>query len=243
MGTLLRIRNLYYKLVGDRAVTFEKPDLLKGKKWKVGLLAGRSYWKGYYEPPVTQLILDNLRSDSVFFDIGANVGYFSLLAATKVTEGYIHSFEPDKPTFAYSDSIRTINQLTNWTTNNVGVGERTETLYYQLGYSSTTGFISDTGGEATHIVSLDEYVTQHKITKLDLIKIDVEGYGGHVLRGATKVIHELKPAILMEFHAGTEEYAVFNELVRPHYTVQTIEGRPVTDTVGEPPYHVLALPK
>ena len=235
------LRKLYYKLTAGRTVLLEKPEILRGKKWITHTLAGRSYWKGYYEPPITNIISQQLSEDSVFFDIGSNVGYFSLLAAVKAYKGHVHSFEPDRLTFDYAESIRQINNLPNWTANNQGVSERTETLFYSSGPTSTTGIITSEGGEVMSIISIDDYVNQKSLHRIDLIKIDVEGYGGHVLQGAVETLMRFKPAILMELHAGTNEFEYFQKLVSPHYNLFTIDGLSVSDVVKERPDHILAI--
>ena len=237
------LRELYYMLFSGRVVLLKKPASLKGYRWKINTLAGRSYWKGYYEPTITSLISQHLTKESVFFDIGANVGYFSLLAAVCSSAGSVHSFEPDKHTLTFSKSIKQLNQLSNWTINNEGVGETTETLYYKTGPTTTTGTIVTGSGVPIKITSVDDYVKKKQLDRVDMIKIDVEGFGGYVLRGAVDTIAKYQPIIIMEIHKGTDEKASFKKLVLPNYNIFDISGQAVDDAFAGDYDFVYAIPR
>lgn len=177
-----------------------------------------------------------------FFDVGAHVGYFSLLACAAAPAGSVHSFEPDENNYAFCNQIKTLNNLPNWTINQVGVGLETTTLFFQVGLSSSTGHVADEGGVPVTIVSIDDYVETHQLTRLDLIKIDVEGFGCHVLKGAAQTLKRLKPTLIMELHSGTEETAVLASIIGNDFSCYTVRGNLIADLLAEKPDHVVVRP-
>lgn len=234
-------RSSYYALFTGKEVRIVAPAMLRGYKWLIHPLGNRAYYKGYYEPELTQFFINYLTKDSVFFDVGSHVGYFSLLASVVASSGEAHSFEPAPNNYQLCNEIRTLNNRANWITNNMAVGDRSTRLRFGKGKTATMGHIQDDGELEVDVVSLDDYVGQKSIKRVDIIKIDVEGFGGNVLRGATNLLSNYRPIIVMEFHSRSDEQEVFKELVIPHYDVFTLDGNRVNDTFEEGYHFVYAL--
>lgn len=211
------LRNFYYSFTDGKVTSMVGSHAAKGKKWIVNKRYGRAYFKGYYEPSVTRFIDSLLKENFVFVDAGAHAGYFSLVAASKCSKGHVYSFEPDQFNYNYIESIKSINNLGNWTVENKGLGKQNSILKFQSGISSSTGRIVEDGDIEVEVISLDSYFSRSLTNRIDLIKIDVEGYGGEVIEGALQTILKYRPIILLENHLGSNEFEIAWSLLCPYY--------------------------
>jgi len=148
----------------------------------------------------TALLLAHLCCDkAAFWDIGANWGYFSLLAASLPDfSGSIEAFEPNPRTF--NDLISTVNQAgltTRIHSHNLGAGSRccemvvAETDQFISGLSKLT---TDGNGAKIPVTTLDEF----NAPQPDFIKIDAEGMELDILKGATRLMRDAKPFLVFE---------------------------------------------
>ena len=165
------------------------------------------YFLGEYESIELKTLKLFLKKDSVFIDIGANFGLYTLNASNLINEtGQIIAFEPFSKSFSSLKNNLLINKLNKVTIENIAIGEcdGTINLFYNkedrnLGMVSTTplnkGFI-----ENVSITSFDNYLknTSNIINSIDLIKIDVEGSELSVLKGMKKSLIKFSPSILIE---------------------------------------------
>lgn len=166
------------------------------------------FWYGYYDKEVTATFLSFIEKDTVMLDIGANIGYFSLLAAQKATEGEIFSFEPVSATRdLLIENIR-LNRLENiralpWCVSNAS-GERK--IYISsadnIGMSGLAPAENFSGlTEQVESIAIDPWAATNGIEPT-LIKIDVEGAEMEVLEGMQAILAKCKPVIFIEIIAG-----------------------------------------
>ncbi|MDX1935688.1 MAG: FkbM family methyltransferase [Flavihumibacter sp.] len=207
------LRKLYYQLFNNRQVVIKEPALLNGYIWIIDEKYGRAYFKGYYEPELTKYIAENLPEDGCFLDIGAHAGYFSLLASVVAKKGSVLSFEPDNQNFSFIKKIKALNNISYWNIINAAVGKESGELRFKTGASSSTGFVDADGDVVVKQVAIDTLVKEYNINRIDLIKIDVEGFGANVIRGGLEALLKFKPQILFECHRGSDEFAVAWELL------------------------------
>lgn len=170
------------------------------------------YFFGAYEENVL-LLLKNLLQEGhgeVFVDIGANVGQHTLFMSKWARA--VHAFEPwDSVRVEIEQKIKR-NQLTNITVHPVGIGEKHDWLpyYAPLGANTGTGsFDKDHAVDRNRLlgnlelVNGDEYFEAKGISKVDLIKIDAEGWEQFVLTGLHETLARWKPKVLMEVSEST----------------------------------------
>ena len=181
---------------------------------------------GEWQPEVWNAIEPALSQGAVFLDVGAHIGYFSLRASPVVGKsGRVVSFEPNPQTLAILRENVSANRFDNITVEPVACTDRPQTLTLYAASRSNTGASSLSKGNAEVTGSdagraftvqgrpIDDVVKELGLTRVDAIKIDVEGAEVMVLRGAVdtlrrfhpKVIAEVIPRQLAEFHASVED--------------------------------------
>jgi len=156
---------------------------------------------GAWERQETETVLEHLADGQVFFDVGANCGWFSLVAARRRPGLRVHSFEPVPQTFDLLVRNIELNGLKNITANNVGVWDENMELRFTSHRGPKNRIADDPAGEglvAVPCITLDSYVRQKGIDRLDFIKCDVEGAELHFLRGAEQTLRRFRPKLMLE---------------------------------------------
>jgi FkbM family methyltransferase len=164
------------------------------------------FYGHYHERYEAQLVERLLADDDVFWDIGANVGYFTLVAATTLAgRGRIIAFEPGKNAYARLTENIALNPYQNITTYPVAVSDREgEAVLHVAGDiadSSASLFpatAAEAGQEVCRTVALDQFRVAEGLREPTLIKLDAEGAELAVLQGAKKLIAQSPPMFLME---------------------------------------------
>ncbi|MBZ0319438.1 MAG: FkbM family methyltransferase [Anaerolineae bacterium] len=214
---------------------------------RLGPLRGRKFNGNYsqllgiYEMKVEHSIRDNLLSGDIFYDIGANYGYFSLLGAFICgPTGHVYSFEP------VPSNIQRIQQNTqgfvNCTVVSKAVSDTTGISHIVVG-DGVNAVITDGAQENSipvDLIALDDFVQQNPIPKL--IKIDVEGAEYKVMQGARQLLSSPNaPAFIIELHDQENDRLVTAELIKNEFTVTPILSR--FRKKRDYPHHVFAQKK
>ena len=164
-----------------------------------------------YEPYETQLILRQANKGDVIVDVGANIGYYTVLLADKVGKrGNVYAFEPDKTNFEILVKNIKANKLENVVAVNAAVGSKneTKTLYVSKDNLGDHKLFNDqflkSNVQKTKIIKLDDFV---KDIKINLLKIDTQGWEPEVISGAKKIIETDKPTIFLEYSPASYKVA------------------------------------
>jgi FkbM family methyltransferase len=143
---------------------------------------------GGHEYEVTDFFLRNLHESDVFLDVGANIGYYTVMAAKRLYKGTVVAVEPaDINLSCLKKNIR-LNELNNvLLIQRIARRESDLTLPMYLQDSWNLGSISARGCGAVECwartISIDDLIRQFRLEKVDIIKIDVEGSEYEVLLG------------------------------------------------------------
>jgi FkbM family methyltransferase len=168
----------------------------------------RRIYLGTYEPRDTTIVRRWLRAGMTFVDVGANVGYYTVLAASRVAKiGRVIAVEPS--TYAYSrlSSVVRVNGLNQVRTIHAALGA--ESGYADLYVSPCSArlhsptMVPHSGGDPSRVEvrTLDEVLDECEVGVVDLVKIDVEGYEPHILRGGVRSLAARRiRAVLCEFN-------------------------------------------
>jgi FkbM family methyltransferase len=187
-----------------------------------GTLLGWSvHFFGTYEPEVQTEIRRHLKPGAIAIDVGANVGWHTLLMAARAgSTGRVYAFEPNDSTRRRLVSAVEANDLAQVTVDRravadlVGAGgfqaplaghvwDGTGRLIASPAQDRREGRERQEGqeGQTTRIActTLDAFVAERQIKRLALVKIDVEGWELSVLRGARHVLSALRPVVVFEY--------------------------------------------
>lgn len=161
------------------------------------------YLTGTYEPPTARIISALLRPGDRFADIGANSGFFTMLAASRVgATGKVISFEPVPSMRArLLDNVR-LNGFTNVETHDVALSDHCDTLTFYVGPEGHKGVSSlrviDNPGAQLQVKTMPLDAMADPLGRLRLAKIDVEGAEQKVLMGMQHITEEHRPFLLIE---------------------------------------------
>jgi len=189
-----------------RGVEFVKINRgpLKGYLWTPTTDFYR-YCLGIHEVHLSTSLVSNLKSDSVFYDLGANAGYYSLIASTKIDEGAIYGFEPVDKSIKYFRAHLVKNQITNVEIISKGISDSCKEIYFTAtDHISGNGYknIQDEPKDLLKVdcLSIDSFVEEYRAKPPTIIKIDIEGAELDALKGSENTLKEFRPLIYLATH-------------------------------------------
>ena len=215
------------------------------------------YAFGEWEPVTTSYMRDRLEPGDVFIDVGANIGYFSILAGIKVgPTGLVHAIEASPSTFRLLNTNLSMNELSNVRTYNVAAADKSGEITLWVREKENIGrstIIEAEGGSGTVegkvlCLPLSDILPEDDIVRARFIKIDVEGAEWPVIQGFKHLLPRLssKTEIILEIgqetverclkifcDAGFEPWVIDLELNYPFYTPQSagVGIKPLTDEI------------
>ena len=181
----------------------------------------------YYEVGVSYFVKKFLKRGDAFIDVGANIGYFSVLASSIVKEsGEVHIFEPNKNLANTIIENFNINHFNNFHLNSLGLSnddlDKQFVIGVQHAFSQITSSPNEVSFESKEVISIpcitfDEYVSKSalKTEKIKLIKIDAEGHDLHVLDGMKDFLSKHSIHVIFENSLSTlDENPMGNSLLK-----------------------------
>jgi len=202
---------------------------------------GQGLQQGAGEPAMQQALVEHLRPGMTFFDLGANLGFFSLLAARLVgPSGRVVAFEADPEIAARLRENLAYNKFTHAVVEEKAVWSEPTWVSFSRVDSSTSpdrglGHVSagDSPGANTisvEAVSLDQFISSHPVP--DLLKCDVEGTETAVFEGAEQLLRQKRPILLVEIHSPENHRTLTRKFVQFNYDCSNLDET-----------HLLALPQ
>jgi len=162
-------------------------------------------FKSKYEEGTLHLIERLLPKSGVFIDVGANIGVMSTYAARLVgSGGVVLAFEPDHVNFGRLIWAREANSLPQLIAFPIALGSEERWMKLQRSPTGDGGLSSLVGAEelkegcSVLVARLDDLISCVPVSRIDLMKIDVEGFESSVIDGAKNTIEEHKPALIVE---------------------------------------------
>jgi FkbM family methyltransferase len=201
---------------------------------------------GKHEPYFQELFERVLGKGSVFIDVGAHLGGFTVRASRIVGErGLVVAFEPDFSNYFYLLKNIMLNECENVVALPLAVYSSTGSVLSfnistQSGHSSITGLHKDEALFRTYVytVTIDDVVERLSLRRVDVIKIDVEGAEIDVLKGCGRTLETYRPTLLIEVH-GVEQHQELKKALPKNYSIEVVHTSPLDQWHK----HMVAHPK
>jgi FkbM family methyltransferase len=208
----MRVKDLFKWLLYPLPLRI-KSGPLEGLRWIPS--SGSRFIRGVFEPEKTAAIIDTIRAGDLILDIGAHVGYYTVLMSRLAgARGRVHAFEPRGINHAFLRKHVRINRCGNVTLHRKAVGSRVGPVMMETRTGTGTGRVSESGNTRVEMTSVDQLAASGAIAPPTFLKIDVEGGEVEVLEGAIETIRRQLPRIILATH-GDELEARCAELLRP----------------------------
>jgi FkbM family methyltransferase len=163
------------------------------------------WFTGLYEPLEADLFCRLVRTGMTLIDAGANVGQYTLLAATAVgPSGAVHAFEPVPKTFEKLKRHVDASGLANIHLNRAALWHENGEVTLDIpeggkGDAGSYGVVTDrTAATKAPAIRLDDYVRENRLARIDFLKMDIEGGEPFLLKGALETLKRDHPLIMAE---------------------------------------------
>jgi FkbM family methyltransferase len=205
---------------------------LRGKRWIVGS-SNHGCWLGSYEYGKQAAFAASIRPGDVVYDIGAHVGFYSLLASVIVgPEGRVFSFEPFPENLAFLRKHLEMNLVMNCVVCDVAIGRSEGVAAFSPGPASTMGRLSQDANAPLSVrtVSLDAFVFSSAMPPPNVIKCDIEGGEYDALLGASTLLAKYHPTIFLATHGSAVHSRCCELLQQFGYQLKSLDGRPLDES-------------
>jgi FkbM family methyltransferase len=227
LGRVLRIP---FRLIPSSAVVRILQGPLRGKKWNVGS-STHGCWLGSYEYEKQHALARALAPGNVVYDLGANVGFYSLLASVLVgTAGRVYCFEPLARNIVYLRMHVALNGLENCFVFEAAVSDTDGDARFDPLAEPSMGRLSDRGDQVVRTVRLDSLVDRGQILPPTLMKIDIEGGEFAALKGAARIIEKYRPTIVLSTHGVEVHRTCLQFLSERGYRLESLTEESVENT-------------
>jgi FkbM family methyltransferase len=219
-------------------INFEKNKLILGKyKFQTiendeGISTELQIYQSH-EPLTTHLMIKELKQDMFCLDLGSNIGYYAVIESNIVGEsGKIFAIEPSPVNFPILKLNLENQKKNNFSVHNIAIGDKNEDMEFIISSKSNWSKIRMNNEKINPedkiikipVKTLDSFVQENDIKKIDILRMDVEGFEYNIILGANKILEKFTPKIFVEIHKmylGKEKtYEIFNNLKNKGYEIK-----------------------
>jgi len=235
--------SLYGSMIKDKVIPIEEGPM-RGIKLATSRHTSHAHIRGTYEREVQDAIDSMVRVGDICYDLGASIGYMTLLMARKAK--HVYSFEPAPHAIAELQRHLAANGMQNVTIVPSPVSDGVRVVRFCLTDVAYGSGINDTETRwpvlQLETTTLDLFARDHPVP--DFLKMDVEGEEGAVLDGAHEILAHRKTSICCEVHNRDAARSVIGTLERFGYKVTLLDGSPAKapEEVVAGEFHILARP-
>ena len=191
---------------------------------ELNLKTEKDYWLGTYEPKVQQGISELLKSGNIIYDVGANIGFLTLLFARAAgAQGHVYAFEAlPANVIRLTNNIQRNRFQDRVTVVPAAVLDKSGPVEFFIGPSTGMGKVEGSAGrdsveynESVQVegISIDEYIELSGNPPAHIIKVDIEGGEILAIPGMQKLLHNQRPIVMIELH-GPEAAGISWEILK-----------------------------
>ena len=166
---------------------------------------------GIHEPVTTQIVQEKIKKGMVCLDCGGNIGYYATLESNLVgKEGRVIAIEPSPVNFQYLQKNLELQGQENYEVYNLACGKEDDEITFVIHKISNMCRVAHENEQESEdkklvkipMRKLDTFLSDKKIDRLDLLRMDIEGSELKLFQGALETLRKFKPMIQMELHPG-----------------------------------------
>ena len=218
----MRFKYLVKSLLSPFTARIRK-GALQGRRWVIA--SGSRFVKGTYEPIQSEAFQRLIRPGSVVFDVGAHVGYYTVLSSVLAgPRGQVIAFEPLPANLKYLRRHLQLNGCNNVRVLTNCVGKSSSIAHFDDSHGTGVGHLASEGTLEVQVRSLDEMIESGELPIPQFIKIDVEGAEMLVLSGAERVLRRHHPILILSTHGDELDRACLERLSKYGYDVEHLEA-------------------
>jgi FkbM family methyltransferase len=203
---------------------------LQGIRLNLDLQSEKDYWLGTYEPELQRAIADLVEPGMVAYDVGANIGYISLILARRVgPEGRVFAFEAlPRNLSRLLDNLTTSSLAERVRVIPAAVVEQCRRVEFLVGPSGGMGKVDGSAGRRDvsyesiiHVegISLDDFVFENDNPSPQVIKMDIEGGEVMALPGMRRLLNQIRPILYLELHGSQSAEVAWDLLLKAGYRI------------------------
>ncbi|MGH9545463.1 MAG: FkbM family methyltransferase [Terriglobales bacterium] len=200
---------------------------LRGTRWIVGA-SNHGCWLGSYEYGKQRAFQEVVRQGSVVYDIGANVGFYTLLASKLVgRSGQVYAFEPAPRNCRLLQRHLEMNGVDNVSVVQMAVFSTNGEALFDSSANHSMGHLAACGTLKVPTIAIDRFVFDQAMPAPEVIKIDVEGAELEVLKGSYQTLCRHRPLILLATHGAAVHRECCRILEEHGFVLESLDARPV----------------
>jgi FkbM family methyltransferase len=188
----------FYKRLSHRYIDLQLVANTKLRCHPDSYSAGAVLYCGLYDYDEMNFLLRYLRAEDSFLDIGANIGVYTLLAASKIHSGSIYSFEVLPKNYERLKENLKLNKFEQVKTYEIAISNQTGTVALNLAEGDSMPFITHSATDKTITVptdTLDNLLQNQPLANLTLAKMDIEGAEILAFKGALSLLKQQRPHV------------------------------------------------
>jgi len=206
---------------------------LKGLKWIVGA-STHGCWLGTFEADKVAAFKSEIHRESIIYDLGANAGVYTLLAASQAAAGHVYSFEPLDRNLEFLRRHIELNRFTNCTVIPAALHSSSGWAQFAEGPTPDMSALATGGSLRVKTVALDQLREAGTLPAPDLIKMDIEGNELEALHGAARLLESDRPIIYVAAHSSNLQRDCAEFLRNLGYSVALVPGSNRLELVARP---------
>lgn len=220
-----KIQNMFFPLGSIQRIW---AGYLKGYKIRITENSDWSPLLGGWEPGMQKIMVNVIQPGQVAYDLGANSGLHGMLMARLVGDkGWVFNFEPLAENVQEIGENFAFNGISNFTTVQAAVSERTGTDYFTVtGHHKQGALVEDGAAVEDKIevktITIDQFIAEGNPGPA-FIKMDIEGAEGAALRGFSACIDKFQPLMIIELHNPRQDAEVGQFLKAHRYSAYRFE--------------------